>query len=596
MELTKGQKKIVFNFVSLKTRVLIIFSLLTLFFLAVNYWIQKAVIFPTYLALEESEALQNLDRASEAIEREIKHIDILCHDWASWDDTYNYAVSKSKAFEESNLTAGSFISNKINVVYICDANGNFLWEAVYDLNMGKNITMKNILNSPSLKKKLVNFSMDSFPKYYSIPDKLFTSGIVNTEHGLLMVASRPILTSSNQGPARGALIMGRFLDNSFVKHLTLQTRVDFNIISLYDKDNIIKYERVISKLKENSIEEQSLTQRSMVQNSLIEDSPYYLERIDDNALVVYSRILDIEENPAMIISFAFPREISRQGIKTIHFALVYILLVGIVVLILFLCFTNVMILKPLLKLTILIQSVENTGDLSIRSPVEREDEIGILSACFNRMMDKTESQSKELSDAIKIQQKEIEKRKEAEEELQLANTKLVELANIDHLTGIANRRYFGKVIEHEWKRGAREKSNLSIILCDIDYFKLYNDTYGHQQGDECLKAVASAINSSLRRPPDIAARFGGEEFIALLPNTDIEGAFYLAEKMRITIQELRIPHSASSSLGLSDFVSISLGVASSIPDHTKKHEELIEMADNALYKSKESGRNRATKV
>ncbi|MBF0573934.1 MAG: GGDEF domain-containing protein, partial [Desulfamplus sp.] len=140
------------------------------------------------------------------------------------------------------------------------------------------------------------------------------------------------------------------------------------------------------------------------------------------------------------------------------------------------------------------------------------------------------------------------------------------------------------------------KSNLSIILCDIDYFKLYNDTYGHQQGDECLKAVASAINSSLRRPPDIAARFGGEEFIALLPNTDIEGALYIAERMRKTIQELKIPHNASSRLGLSDFVSISLGVGSCVPNHTRKHEELIEMADNALYKSKENGRNRATKA
>ncbi|MBF0469203.1 MAG: hypothetical protein HQK61_10025, partial [Desulfamplus sp.] len=159
----KTKPEISVNFISLKTKVFIIFSVLTLFFLAVDYGIQKSVIFPTYLDLEESEAIQNLERASEAIHREITHIDILCHDWASWDDTYEYATTKSREFEKSNLTRDSFISNKINFFYICDSSGNLLIQALYDLESGNEIKMDNLLDDTDLKKRLVNFSLDSFP-------------------------------------------------------------------------------------------------------------------------------------------------------------------------------------------------------------------------------------------------------------------------------------------------------------------------------------------------------------------------------------------------------------------------------------------------
>ncbi|MBF0259452.1 MAG: diguanylate cyclase [Desulfamplus sp.] len=604
---TKPKRSV--NFISLRTRVFIIFSLLTLFFLAVDYGIQKNVIFPTYLDLEESEAIQNLERASEAIHREITHIDILCHDWASWDDTYEYAATKSQKFEKSNLTSNSFISNKINFIYICDSAGTALMWAVYDLVSGNEIKMNNLLDDPDLKKKLVNFSHDSFPDNISEPDKLAASGILNTEHGLLMIASRPILTSDNKGPARGALMMGRFLDNNFVERLTLQTKVDFNIISLYEKTNIDRYDRIISKLLLNSNSNldngHTLTGTTNNESPVITDDsndlhvkptdapPYYIEKNNSDALTVYSHILDLNNKPAMIVSFSFPREISKQGMKTINFAIIYILIVGAVVLVLFLWFTNFMILRPLSRLTSLIKYVENTGDLSVIAPVERKDEIGILAAGFNSMMKKTDAQAKELEYAIKAQQKEIEKRRAAQEDLRLANIKLEELANIDPLTGIANRRHFSNLLEYEWKRAARDKTHLSIILCDIDFFKKYNDTYGHQQGDECLKAVACTIKSAIRRPPDLAARFGGEEFIAMLPNTGFEGVLCIAEKMRTDVYNLKITHTGSA---VSEYVSISLGVASCIPTLTSRPEDLIEMADVALYRSKENGRNRVSRA
>lgn len=165
---------------------------------------------------------------------------------------------------------------------------------------------------------------------------------------------------------------------------------------------------------------------------------------------------------------------------------------------------------------------------------------------------------------------------------------LSDLAINDGLTGIYNRRYFDEVLTIEWKRTMREKSPLSLVMLDIDYFKKYNDTYGHQAGDKCLVKVAVAIADLLRRPADMVARYGGEEFVVVLPNVDREDAVKLAEKIRATIEKLKIDHKLSD---INRFVTISLGVASICPEPKSSHEELLRSADKALYNAKNGGRN-----
>ncbi len=181
------------------------------------------------------------------------------------------------------------------------------------------------------------------------------------------------------------------------------------------------------------------------------------------------------------------------------------------------------------------------------------------------------------------------KRKFAEEELQKANQELKRLATVDGLTRIANRRHFDNCLELEWRRMIREQSTISLILCDIDFFKLYNDNYGHQEGDNCLQRVASALNLPLRRPADMAARYGGEEFVVILPNTDSAGAAFLAEKIREEIIQLRIPHAHSK---VDQYVTLSLGVSTATPNQGLSAKTLIKNADTALYEAKEHGRNR----
>jgi diguanylate cyclase (GGDEF)-like protein len=173
--------------------------------------------------------------------------------------------------------------------------------------------------------------------------------------------------------------------------------------------------------------------------------------------------------------------------------------------------------------------------------------------------------------------------------LQTANQQLTSLVSLDGLTQIANRRRFDEYLSLEWRRMARETAPLSLILCDVDYFKRYNDTYGHQAGDACLQQVAQAISRVLKRPADLAARYGGEEFAVILPNTKAEGAVLVAEAMLKEIQQLLIPHATSS---VSEYVTLSVGVSSTVPQKEFSQAALIAAADKALYEAKEQGRNR----
>lgn len=186
-------------------------------------------------------------------------------------------------------------------------------------------------------------------------------------------------------------------------------------------------------------------------------------------------------------------------------------------------------------------------------------------------------------------QQEIKERKRAETALAKANEELSRLATLDGLTQLANRRRLDEYLMIEWHSLTRQQAPLSFILCDIDYFKRYNDNYGHQAGDDCLRQVARAMSRAVRRSSDMVARYGGEEFAVILPNTHIEGALKVAREMQREIQELKIHHASSE---VHEHVTLSIGVATVIPVPTSSPEMLINIADHALYEAKRQGRNR----
>jgi len=178
---------------------------------------------------------------------------------------------------------------------------------------------------------------------------------------------------------------------------------------------------------------------------------------------------------------------------------------------------------------------------------------------------------------------------ETRRQLEYRNRDLERISALDTLTQIANRRRFDAALRQEWRRAARDEAPLSLVFCDIDYFKRFNDTYGHQAGDDCLVRVAQTMEETLNRPADLAARYGGEEFIALLVDTGERGARLVAERIRERVEALGVEHRASS---VARHLTVSLGVATVVPRPAIRPEDLVDRADRALYAAKEGGRNR----
>lgn len=163
-----------------------------------------------------------------------------------------------------------------------------------------------------------------------------------------------------------------------------------------------------------------------------------------------------------------------------------------------------------------------------------------------------------------------------------------QIASLDSLTQIANRRRFDEHLEYQWRQMMRERSPISLILCDIDRFKQFNDAYGHLAGDDCLQRVAKSLAFCVNRPHDLVARFGGEEFAIVLPKTELQGAIYVAERLQEEVARLKISHSDSL---VNTHVTLSIGIASLIPTPALAAEELIHLADRYLYIAKQQGRN-----
>ena len=177
---------------------------------------------------------------------------------------------------------------------------------------------------------------------------------------------------------------------------------------------------------------------------------------------------------------------------------------------------------------------------------------------------------------------------ERTEALEAANRELYRLATLDGLTQVANRRCFNERLQREWGRLARDRQPLSMIMVDVDYFKPYNDCYGHLQGDDCLYRIAQLLDENLGRSADLVARYGGEEFVVLLPQTPLAGAEYLAWKLQKAIVSLQLLHEPSP---ISPYVTASFGIASLTPTADLKSNQLIIQADQALYLAKQAGRN-----
>jgi diguanylate cyclase (GGDEF)-like protein len=525
---------------SLRQKVLSILLGTVLLFYGAEYALHHWFIFPGFLGLEEQQAEQDLQRVRHALEREISHLDVVCWDWAGWDDMYSFVETGAPEFIASNFVLSTFLDNRINLIYLYDRQGQKVWGEAHEMTEGRPLALA-LFERPALPELLV------LPKKMAAgqsPDDYRIAGILPSEHGPLLLSARPVLTSGKQGPMRGTLVMGRLLDASLVTELAEQTRLAFEL----------RQPGSPGADRESGLEPDG-------------DSPRF-DKSDDKRLITWQRYPDLRGQPSFLVRVESPRTLIQTLRSMMRHVVLALLFAGLVLFVLLSTLLQRIILGPVSRLTEHARAIRTVGDLSARSKLRRSDEIGQLSREFDSMM-------------AEIEQKTLE--------LAAANNELQRLSNEDSVTHLANRRKFEECLSQEWKRMLREQRPLSLVLCDVDFFKLFNDTYGHQAGDKCLKLVARALLKNTHRPADLVARFGGEEFAIVLADTDLQGAIAVAEVVRNAVRLLKIPHRAST---IDSYVTLSAGAATLVPGGELDPEMLVSLADQALYRAKQEGRNR----
>ncbi|MEZ4484363.1 MAG: diguanylate cyclase [Syntrophotaleaceae bacterium] len=499
---------------SLRDKVLLVLLSAILLYSGAEFAIHHWILFPSFLQMEEYQAEQDLQRVRFALASEIDHLDKVCWDWAAWDDTYDFVASKDPEFVASNLVLGSFLDNRINLIHFYDSQGRLVWGQSHELSEGAHLA-------------LAVFSQPSQPEALRLPQELPAGqaiakvkiiGILPTEHGPLLLSARPVLTSDNQGPRRGTLVMGRLLDKVLVAELIERTRLVFSF-SL-------------------------LTSLSEKQTTLFTANPEtaLFDKSTEGFLVTSQSYPALSGEPTFVLQVQSPRLFIKTMRLTMRHVVVSSVLAGLLLLVLMSTLLQRIVLGPLHRLTGHIRAIRCGGGLSARLQLERRDEIGVLANEFDLMMGEIEQKSAELAEA---------------------NGELQRFSQEDMLTDLPNRRRFEMSLAKEWKWMLREERPLSLILCDVDFFKQYNDTYGHLQGDQCLRAVAHTLREKVHRPGDLVARYGGEEFAAILVDADLAGAQVVAEAFRQAVRQLRIPHGSSS---IDQYVTLSVGVASLVPE------------------------------
>ncbi|MDM8515187.1 CHASE4 domain-containing protein [Desulfobacterales bacterium HSG16] len=312
-------------------------------------------------------------RVMQAVQRDIHHLDSLCHDWSAWDETYTFVQTASKDYVERNLPHSNFSVNSLNLIYICDIEGRVIWGEIYDYRKGTRLDLlefpeKNILKShPLIKYKTKSIPLESV--------KL--TGIFMTSKGPMLVASRPILNNDNEGPPKGFLIMGRFLDDSMVKTFVEQIRVNFTIFPIQSR-------KTPDRHKETA-------------NRLTDSAPFFIEEKNDEYIAVYSAFQDVEGKPALLMKATISRKITAKGKVAIEYALISILTAGISLLFIMLLLLQKFVVGPITHLKNQVLSLGKSGYFSI--PVDSgRNEIGTLAKEFDKMLRKLSESKKKLLD------------------------------------------------------------------------------------------------------------------------------------------------------------------------------------------------------
>jgi diguanylate cyclase (GGDEF)-like protein len=481
-----------------------------------------------FLAIEHKQATEQMQQLTRNLNGEIDRLNQVVYDWAYWDDVYNYAKHPTPKFIESQLPPSSLKATEIKLFAIIDNQGQILYSTAVNLTTAEPESAAAFVGIIENIKKRIERTSHKGEK---------ACGVDMSIAGPILVCGQSIHKSDMTGDPVGAVVMGRLLNEGLLSKIQTQSNINFDLIPLAID------EAALPIAQENTIE---IGQLEFDQNQ-----PGIL-----NAL-----LYNLVGKPILIVRLKFPGDVSVRGQgltwKVVRVLLLVTVLTGLALLI---C-VHYLIIRRLRKLDHDLSSIWRNERWSgrLQEEPDRRDELNDLSSSINRMLGLIHKQM----------------------------VLLEATAMTDPLTKIANRRAFDKRIAIEMAMHNRNHVPLSLLMIDVDYFKRYNDHYGHPAGDEMLKTLGQLLSQVTCRPSDLAARIGGEEFAVILPATDLDGACHVANLLSAKLEDQKIPHESSS---VADHVTLSIGVTCAV-----EQEEVamfIQRADKAMYNAKQTGRNK----
>ncbi|HBT87866.1 CHASE4 domain-containing protein [Desulfobacter sp.] len=396
----------------LKTKILGVLLAILLLYGILSYGIECFVVFPSFVLQERLEAEKDLNRCLEALRREIHYLDEFVHDWAAWDDAYAFVQNTNMDFIRSNLVRTTFIDNRLNLIMLLDLDGRVLWEKMFDLRTG-------------LELNSTQFRDDRFPlshvfMAHTKDIESSVAGVYGTQKGPLLVASRPVIRSLHQGPAKGYLIMGRFLNEAYMKILTDQTKVDHRYWLSQDPSIPAESRSIFERVQKNS-------------------GPVFEEQ-DKSMLFVYNVFKGLTSSSDLIIRAEIPRQIMKYAKNTMFLVLISTVLAGFTLLFVMFFLLNQVVIDPLGKLTAWVVSLGSAKPTLFPFCLNRNDEIGILCFAFQTLFNKLTQVHKNLQEINLRLNHEIRERKSYEEKLQSQQTRLRHLTYKLLLTEERERR------------------------------------------------------------------------------------------------------------------------------------------------------------
>ena len=524
-----------FNFIarSLRIKLLLVFVVMLLAFSSVHLVIRQYWTIPQLIALEVEKDKKDIYKLNSALLRVYNELEMLVYDNAVWDELYNVILTRDLDYLETNFfIPKSFVSLKINGMSFFDKNQMLIDELAIDQNNNPLSSSPFKSLPPSLKKNLLISKQEVINNGQQT---LFKQGLITLNDRLILFVSGSVLPSSGVGDLAGTMLVWSYFDGKIAHQLSEITQTT---ITAAQADTFSASTPVIDF---NQLDAQTHI-RTKLSN-------------------IHVKFNDIFNKPALILSYPTPKRMFDDS--PFEMSMVMALLMSLVILLIIYFILTIMIIEPLNKLKATVREVMDRGNFQLTTNLERTDEIGRLALLIDVLFNK-----------VHVQQ----------HALKHNNRQLKRLSDTDPLTGIANRRAMMQVLEQL----TPSAMPISVIMLDVDYFKKFNDSYGHQQGDLALKHVAKTLKHHTRRQNDVIARYGGEEFVVVLLNTCQSDARNMAYAIREAIEGLAIEHKTSL---ISQFLTASIGVSCCDEFDSFSIETLFHQADSALYKAKEQGRN-----